>query len=167
MNQPPDLTIRNADPSDDALIARHFLAMWRDNGVSDDAIHGDGEARARAFVEDARAQLDYQAFIAKVVDGSGGGPGHKVVGSAGAQRFDGLYPNVLTAEHRLYGYVWGVYVEPDWRCRGIARRLTEAAVDHLRAIGCSRVLLHSSPHGRSVYEKLGFEPTNEMGRMLR
>ena len=49
----------------------------------------------------------------------------------------------------------------------IARQLTQAVMDHLTAIGCTRVLLHSSPHGRTVYDKLGFEPTNEMGLMLR
>jgi len=112
-----------------------------------------------AFLADARARLDYHAVIAE----SGG----EVVGSAGGQIFAGLYPDVLAPAHRKYGYVWGVYVEEGWRCRGIARRLTEAAIEHLKEIGCTRVFLHSSPHGRTVYDKLGFEPTNEMGLALR
>jgi predicted GNAT family acetyltransferase len=74
---------------------------------------------------------------------------------------------VLTPAHRTYGYIWGVYVEEGWRCRGIARRLTEAVIEHLKGIGCTRVLLHSSPHGRTVYDKMGFAPTNEMGLALR
>ncbi|HUT49635.1 MAG TPA: GNAT family N-acetyltransferase [Alphaproteobacteria bacterium] len=155
-----NVTIRAAGPVDDLVLARHFHAMWRDNDVPKTAIVADWEARVASFLAEARARLDYQGFIAESGDGT-------VVGSAGGQRFAGLYPDVLAPAHRTYGYVWGVYVEAGWRCRGIARRLTEAAIEHLKGMGCTRVLLHSSPHGRTVYEKLGFEPTNEMGRTLR
>jgi GNAT superfamily N-acetyltransferase len=154
-----DVTLRPAVPADDALLARHFHDMWRDNDVPESVIVPDWEARVAAFLADARARLDYAGMIAE----SGG----EVVGSAGGQRFAGLYPDVLAPAHRAYGYVWGVYVEPGWRCRGIARRLTEAVIEHLKGIGCTRILLHSSPHGRTVYEKLGFSPTNEMGLALR
>jgi GNAT superfamily N-acetyltransferase len=154
-----DVTLRPAVPADDALLARHFHDMWRDNDVPESAIVPDWEARVTAFLAHARARLDYHAVIAE----SGGA----VVGSAGGQVFAGLYPDVLAPAHRKYGYVWGVYVEEGWRCRGIARRLTEAAIAHLKDIGCTRVFLHSSPHGRTVYDKLGFEPTNEMGLALR
>lgn len=148
------LEIRSAAPADDALLAQHFFAMWRDNEVPAARIAGDWEARVLAFIADARDRLDFQAFVA--VDGD------TIAGSAGCQRFAGLYPDVLDPEHRTYGYIWGVYVEPEHRCRGVARRLTEAALDHLRGIGCTKALLHSSPHGRTVYDKLGFTPTNEM-----
>jgi GNAT superfamily N-acetyltransferase len=154
-----DVTLRPALPADDALLARHFHDMWRDNDVPDEVIVPDWEARVAAFLADARARLDYHGVIAE----SAGA----VVGSAGGQLFAGLYPDVLAPAHRKYGYVWGVYVEEGWRCRGIARRLTEAVLAHLKEIGCTRVFLHSSPHGRTVYDKLGFEPTNEMGLALR
>lgn len=154
-----EVTIRAAGPADDPVLARHFHAMWRDNDVPEAAIVADWQARVTSFLTEARARLDYQGFIAES-DGM-------VVGSAGGQRFAGLYPDVLAPAHRTYGYVWGVYVEAGWRCRGIARQLTEGAIEHLKGIGCTRILLHTSPHGRTVYEKLGFEPTNEMGLMLR
>jgi len=150
-----EVTIRAAGPADDALLARHFHAMWRDNDVAEADIVPDWEARVTAFLTQARARLDYHGVIAE----SAGA----VVGSAGGQRFAGLYPDVLAPAHRKYGYVWGVYVEEGWRCRGIARRLAQAVIEHLEGIGCTRILLHSSPHGRTVYAKLGFTPTNEMG----
>ena len=148
------VAVRPAVPDDDRLLARHFFAMWRDNDVPTSSIVTDWEARILDFIADARARLDFQAFLA--VDGDA------IAGSAGCQRFAGLYPDVLDPALRVYGYIWGIYVEPDYRCRGVARRLTEAALDHLRAIGCTKALLHSSPHGRTVYDKLGFTPTNEM-----
>ena len=148
------LEIRSATSADDALLAQHFFAMWRDNDVPAARIVGNWEARVLAFIAEARDRFDFQAFVA--IDGD------VIAGSAGCQRFAGLYPDVLDPAYRTYGYIWGVYVEPAYRCCGVARRLTEAAVDQLRAIGCTKALLHSSPHGRTVYDTLGFAPTNEM-----
>jgi len=37
-----------------------------------------------------------------------------------------------------------------------------AMLDECRAQGLKRVSLHASPAGQSIYETLGFKPTNEM-----
>jgi uncharacterized protein (DUF952 family)/ribosomal protein S18 acetylase RimI-like enzyme len=147
--------IRETRPEDDRLIARHFYRMWRDNDVAPERLRADWEARVVAFVAAARRDSAYRGFIAEL-EGIG------IVGSTSCQLFTGLYPDVLEPAHRLYGYLWGVYVEPDHRRRGIARDLTQAALDYLRSIGCSQVRLHASPAGRPVYAELGFEATNEM-----
>jgi ribosomal protein S18 acetylase RimI-like enzyme len=108
-----------------------------------------------AFLGAARRDLRYRAFVAELEDG-------RVIGSAGCQLFAGLYPDILEPAQRRYGYIWGVYVEPDQRRGGIGRRLTEAATAYLTSIGCTHALLHAAPSGHSVYAGLGFEPTNEM-----
>ncbi len=59
-------------------------------------------------------------------------------------------------------YLMSVYVEPGFRGRGIASRLTEALVARARRHGYRRVVLHASKFGRSVYARLGFERTWEM-----
>lgn len=159
MSAKTEIAIRAATAADDRLIARHFFQMWRDNDVPEAKIAPDWEARVLAFFADARARLGYAGFVAEA-DGA-------VVGSAGGQIFAGLYPDVLMPEHRRYGYIWGVYVEPGWRCRGVARQLTERVIAHLRGLGCTRAILHSSPHGRTVYDRLGFAPTNELALDLR
>jgi len=69
---------------------------------------------------------------------------------------------VLEPGYRRYGYIWGVYVEPDWRRRGLARQLTETTLTYLRDLACTRVILNASPSGRPVYESMGFQPSNEM-----
>jgi ribosomal protein S18 acetylase RimI-like enzyme len=84
------------------------------------------------------------------------------VGSAGSQLFAGLYPVPFQPSYRKIGYIWGVYVEPDYRHQGIGRSLTQMNLDYLKTIGCTRAVLHASPLGRSVYEQLGFQPNNEM-----
>jgi ribosomal protein S18 acetylase RimI-like enzyme len=148
-------TVRDGRVEEDPLIAEHFREMWRDNGVSEERICGAWEANVLAFVSTARSGLEYRSFFAE-------GAGSQVVGSASCQLFAGLYPSILEVQQRKYGYIWGVYVQPNFRRRGIARALTAAALAYLRGIGCTHALLHASPSGRPVYAAMAFQPSNEM-----
>jgi GNAT superfamily N-acetyltransferase len=148
------ITIREATPQEDSLIAKHLCNMWRDIGFPDDAINPNWLEITLQFIELARRDLFYKAFVAEV-DGA-------VVGSASCQLYAGLYPNVLMPEYRKYGYIWGVYVEPAYRRQGIAKRLTSMTVNYLKAVGCQRAVLNASPAGKPVYEQLGFLQSNAM-----
>lgn len=145
---------RPATPDDDVTIATHFAAMWAANNVSPQQMRCDWMPRTLAFIAEARKSRGFGAVVAEAE----GQP----VGSAAAQFFGGLYPDVLTTDYRLFGYIWGVYVDPGWRRQKVGEGLTRACVDHLRALGCSRVVLHATPLGRPVYERLGFAASNEM-----
>jgi hypothetical protein len=39
-------------------------------------------------------------------------------------------------------------------------------VKALRAQGCTHALLHAAPPGRGIYERLGFQGTNELRLVL-
>ncbi len=149
-----DTIIREAQPTEAALITEHFFRMWRDIGVDATCMHADSDAMTRQFIDQVRAEQHYQCFMAEV--------GGRVVGSAGCQLWGGLYPNVFTPQFRKYGYIWGVYVEPTYRGRGIATALMSRALTYLKTIGCTRALLHASPDGEPVYQRLGFSATDEM-----
>lgn len=95
----PAIHIRVASPHEDSLIAMHFYQMWLDLNVPAQAIHADWLKLSLQFIEQARRDLFYAAFVAEV-------DAH-VVGSASCQLFAGLYPNILTADYRQYGYIWG------------------------------------------------------------
>ncbi|HME80873.1 MAG TPA: GNAT family N-acetyltransferase [Candidatus Eremiobacteraceae bacterium] len=66
----------------------------------------------------------------------------------------------------IYGqpsaYVTSVYVAPAHRRLGVAKRITQAAIEWARGKGCVVVRLRASKQGRMVYESLGFTPTEEM-----
>ena len=147
------LVIRAGTPDDDATLVDHFVRMWTDLGTPPSAIVADAAERIAAFIAHGRAELDFASFVAE--------EGGVALGSACCQRYLAPYPDILAAEHRLYGYIWGVYVEPSARRRGLATRLTEATIERLRAIGCTRVILNASVPGEEVYRALGFEPSNE------
>ena len=154
MLTPRHITIREATPQEDSLIAKHFYQMWRDNDVPDDAINSDWLDITLKFIAQARQDLFYKAFVAEADS--------EVVGSASCQLFAGLYPNVLKQHYRKYGYIWGVYIEASYRKQGIAKQLTNMAIAHLQAIGCTRVVLNASPSGKPVYARLGFSNSNAM-----
>ena len=148
------ITIREALPHEDQILAEHFRKLWRDNQVPEELIEPDWAEITSRFITQARTHLQYRAFLALKDD--------DVVGSTSCQLFSGLAPLILTADYRQYGYIWGVYVEPAQRQQGLGQQLTQAATDYLRSIGCTQAILHASPMGRPVYTKLGFIESNEM-----
>ncbi len=154
-----NINLREASWEEDSRIAQHFYQLWRDNDVPADCIKSDWQEIILQFINHARQELLFKAFVAEV--------DNKVVGSASCQLFAGLYPLALTENYRKYGYIWGVYVEPPYRKQGIAKKLTSMTLDYLKALGCTRVILHASPSGKPVYSGLGFSDSNEMRLDLR
>jgi GNAT superfamily N-acetyltransferase len=63
--------------------------------------------------------------------------------------------------------ILNVYTEPEYRWRGIARRIMEDMIAWCKQEGFARVSLHASNQGRHLYESLGFEDSNEMRLNLR
>lgn len=148
------IRIREASSLEDSLIAQHFYQMWRDNDVATHSIQSNWHDITLQFIDRARRELYYQAFVAEV-DGY-------AIASVSCQLFAGLYPDILEAQYRKYGYIWGVYVEPSHRGQGIAKKLTLQACNYLKSLGCTRAILHASPSGKPVYDRLGFSQSNEM-----
>lgn len=63
------------------------------------------------------------------------------------------------ASHKMH--LWGMYVTPAARGRGVAAELLEAAIDHARSVsGVAWVFLGvttAAPAARRLYERAGFE----------
>ena len=146
--------IVQALPTMDNVIAEHFYRLWLDNNVSEDVIDDYWLEVTLDFIQQARKEQKFQAFIAQV--------DNEIVGSASCQLFAGLYPSPFKQEYRKYGYIWNIYVESEYRRRGIATELTNTAINYLKTLNCTKALLHASPVGKPVYENLGFIPGNEM-----
>lgn len=152
------ISIRPATPDDHDALADAFFKMWIDNGMTGDDFISDWKDTTLAFMADAERDNQGRAFVADA-DGV-------VAGAAQCLISRKLYPQALKPDVRLDGYIWGVYVEPNYRRSGLATRLTEACVTYLVDIGCTRAVLHASPTGKPVYTALNFTGTNEMRREL-
>ncbi|MBE9046528.1 GNAT family N-acetyltransferase [Pleurocapsales cyanobacterium LEGE 10410] len=145
-------SIYQATPEMDGIVAEHFYQLWLDNNVSANTISQDWLNVTLEFIQQARQELQFQAFIAQIEG--------EIIGSVSCQLFAGLYPNIRC--DRNYGYIWNVYVEKAYRRRGIATELTKVAIARLKTLNCTKALLHASPSGKPVYENLGFATSNEM-----
>jgi ribosomal protein S18 acetylase RimI-like enzyme len=71
-------------------------------------------------------------------------------------------PHPFDPEGELRGYLLNVYVEPEYRKRGLAHELVERCMGEARRRGIRVVTLHSSQAGRPIYERFGCHATNEM-----
>ena len=152
------ITVRPAAPDEDGILANHYLALWQSYGTPADDLEPNARERTLAFLREGRARQDLEAFLA--------GRDNRIVGSVCCEERRSPYPLVLRRSASRVGYVGSMFVEETARGQGIGRMLLERAVQHLREIGCTRVLLHSSIAGRPLYERYGFGPTGEMGLAL-
>jgi ribosomal protein S18 acetylase RimI-like enzyme len=146
--------ITEASPADDATLVRHYLALWESYGTPPVHIDPEAPSRIAAFIANGRQHHGLKAFLAR--------SDSRIAGSVACQLHISPFPEVIMPAHRLLGYVWSVYVEPDFRRKGVARRLMEAAIGHLKELGCTIAVLHSSDAGERLYEELGFARAKEM-----
>jgi GNAT superfamily N-acetyltransferase len=153
-----EFQIRATTLEDMPHIIHHRRAMFRDMGRGTEAELDEVVAAAERFLRIALPTGGYRGWFAVAPDGliaAGAGitivpwPGHP--GDAVNRR----------------GWIQNVYTEPEFRRRGLARRLMEAVLEWCRTDGFYTVSLHASNDGRALYESMGFVATNEMRLTLR
>jgi len=130
-NMPADLTIRSANPDDEASI----VALWQACGLVtnyNDPIQDFRFAHGKA-----------NSDVLVGVDAEG-----KIVGS------------VMVGHDGHRGWIYYVAADPNYRKRGIGRRMTEAAEQRLKKYNIAKVMLLVRETNTQVvgfYEHLGFE----------
>jgi GNAT superfamily N-acetyltransferase len=146
-------SLRRATLEDALAIAHHRRAMFRDMGYDNQAALDSMTARFTPWLEEKIASGEYLAWLAVTSGGA-------VASGAGLWLMD--WPAHMIGNAARRGNILNVYTEPEFRRRGLARWLMEAALDWCRANRIDLVILHASPEGRSLYEALGFQVSNEM-----
>lgn len=147
------LTTRRATIEDSNLITRHRRAMFADMRNASEAVL---EEMAHNFEPWVRRMISEDKYAAWVTSDS-----DRAVASAGLLILDWApHPLDPTCGHR--GYILNVFVEPEFRGRGIAKALTLKCMAEAKCRGIGVVALHASQKGQPVYEKLGFKTSNEM-----
>ena len=155
-----DITIRMATVDDASIIVHHRHAMWFDMGRADPSALEAMDASFVLYVARALRDGTYLGWLAQTNDPQGAAPG-QVVAGAGLIVHEWPSGPVCPAQPRR-AYILNVYTEPEFRGRGIARRIMTEIVEWCRTQGLGSVSLHASQSGRHLYESLGFQPTNEM-----
>ena len=149
-SRPSAVVMREARPEEFQIAAEFWGRMYRELALGPE-LEPDWLSKATAYFARRRAAGELEYFVTDVAG--------EIVGTAGAQLQAGL---VTEFSSRRRGYIFGVYVVPAWRGKGLAARLTWATIDWLRARGCDQIRLHASEKAQPIYDRLGFVRSNEM-----
>jgi GNAT superfamily N-acetyltransferase len=153
-------SLRQAQPTDAATIARHRALLFVEMGWLAEAAHARMLETAEPYLARALPSGEYAGWLAHVA-----GEPQRVIGGAGLQRRPLLpRPNEDGSDviEGLEGLVMNVYIEPGWRRLGIAEAMMREILAWAPGQGIVRVSLHASDAGRPLYERMGFIATNEM-----
>jgi GNAT superfamily N-acetyltransferase len=149
--------LRSLTAADIDLVCHHRESMFRDAGRAEEII-----ARVsgpfRAWLEPRLADGRYFGWA---LEHEG-----RAVGGLGMMEID-WPPHPSHPEMDRRGYVLNVYVEPDFRGQGLAKKLMAAATEEGKRRGLQFMILHATAQGRPLYEKLGWEDTSEMALTIR
>jgi GNAT superfamily N-acetyltransferase len=148
-----EITIREAAPSESAVILHHRRSMFRDMDEGTVEELDRMVEVARPWLAQALADRSYRHWLA--LDGSG-----RVAGGGGILLCP--WPPSPQFPCTQRAVILNVYTEPEFRKRGIARQIMLAILKWSQQQGLGDVNLHASQEGRPLYQKLGFEATNEM-----
>lgn len=152
--------IRLASPADALLLATQRVTLFRDMGRVTPEIEQRFRESCAGYLAKALAGGEYVGWVAQLT-----GPPHSVIGSAGVQ-FRPFLPRPDPSGQFLLlgreGLVHSVYVDPAHRRQGVGRRLVETLIGWAPGAGIVRLVLHTTPAGRPLYESLGFFAGNEM-----
>ena len=149
----PMLETRRATVADAELITHHRKAMFADMRDAPEPVL---EEMARHFKPWVRRMLANGKYAGWIIS-----DGERDIASAGLLVLDWA-PHFLDPAGEQRGYVLNVFVEPEYRRRGLAQALMTECMDEARRRGIRVVALHASKKGQPVYEKLGFTKSNEM-----
>ena len=132
-------------------FADMYARMIRECGLDGQGFVDDWHDRLVAYFTGELRRGAMMLYVAKI--------DAKVVGSAAVFINDGRTNQVLRDR---FATIAGVFVEPAYRGRGIARALTESAVAWARGQGCASIRLSSSKDAEPLYRSLGFQDGREL-----
>ncbi|HTU81788.1 MAG TPA: GNAT family N-acetyltransferase [Candidatus Acidoferrales bacterium] len=145
------VTIRPARVDELGRFARMRALMAEEARSAWDREYPGWRERYAAYFADKQSAGDGQVFFAV--------RGDDVVGVAAFSVTDEYRAQALGTPR---GWVNSVFVLPELRRQGVARRLMEAGIAWLRARGCVKVRLRTSDEGEPLYRSLGFVAGREM-----
>ncbi|MGA2571890.1 MAG: GNAT family N-acetyltransferase [Terracidiphilus sp.] len=147
------LQTRVATPNDAALIATHRKAMFAAMQSADEATLEIVRRNSEPWIVRMMREDKYLGWITSEEA--------QPVASAGLLILD-WPPLPLDPSGEQRGYLLNIFVEPDFRKRGIAHELVRLCLSEADRRHIGVVTLHASDAGRSIYEGFGFRATSEM-----
>jgi GNAT superfamily N-acetyltransferase len=147
-----NLVIREATPDDIPEILRQRRAMYLDMDYADSPELAQMISTCHEYLSSALTNRSFRSWLA-LVNGRVVGGGAVLICPWPSHPYD------LECRRAT---ILNVYVYPEFRRQGVARRLMQTIIDWCGDAKFATIYLHSSKDGRHLYESMGFNPTNEM-----
>ena len=148
------IRVRRATRNDLETLFGHRQRMWTDMGTYSRRQVAAAGPRSRAWIRTEVRAGRYLGFVAETPSGAVAGSG--AIWLHPVQPFPGPRPRPDAP------YILSMYTVPEFRGRGVARRLVREMIRWARRRGYRRITLHASKQGGPVYRAVGFVETNEM-----
>ena len=158
MSLPQGFSLRRASTANLEILVAHRRAMFVDMGHGDHPALDSMTVKFRVWLLAHMNAGDYHAWLISAPDGS-------IAAGAGLWLMD--WPPHLIGKSQKRGNLLNVYTVKHFRRRGLARELMDAVLLWCRENDVDTVILHASPEGKTLYESMGFRPTNEMRLLLQ
>ena len=152
-----EILLRPATSEDVPELLLHRRGMYEAMGYTDDKALAGMMKTSEPYLREAMANGTLHAWVAEA-EGRVIGGGLIIVSPWLSHPYD---------QECRRATVLNMYVDPEFRRQGIARKLMQTMIAWCRKQGFAGVALHASDQGRPLYESLGFEPTTEMRLKLR
>jgi len=146
---------RPATPADAEAITRQRRQMFLDAGL---ATPEQADSMAANFTAWVHRHLEAGTYLGWLTEDTG--QANKIVAGAGLYLIE--YPPHWQHPTPLRAYLLNFYVDPGLRGQGLAGKLLRLAMEETRRRKIRVVTLHASHLGKPVYDKFGFEPSDEM-----
>jgi len=143
--------IRKSNPIDLNTIIQLKLRMFSDAGLSGLLNKDAAEIIEREYIK-MNKQDRIKHFVIEL--------DNEIVGCAGGFIKDDIPYCFYEAPY--YGFIGDVYIRPEYRRNGYARRLTEEVVAWLKSKEVKMIKLLATPEAKRLYESIGFSKTDEM-----
>lgn len=148
--------IREVGSNDLELICHHREEMFRDAGTPEDVL----AAMTEHFRPWLAPRLQDGSYFGYVISSEG-----RPIAGVGLMLID-WPPHPAHPTQAQRGYVLNVFVEPEFRRRGLATELMRLAEEEFDRRGVEFSILHATDKGQPLYRGLGWNATSEMAKPI-
>ena len=144
-----ELKFRKADINDlEELLEIRIEALKAANNLDDKADMSDVKKEIERYYKKALPEGSHDAFL--IYDGD------MVIGSGNVSYYS-VMPTYCHPSGRK-AYISNMYVRPEYRHQGIARKMLDILVKTIREKGNYTITLEATEMGKNMYRRYGFIP---------
>jgi ribosomal protein S18 acetylase RimI-like enzyme len=146
-----DIRIRRADLKDLDSLIEFRIALFREMGII--KLYSDERPFYNAVKQYFNTYIPKESFLSWIAEKNG-----EIIASSGL-----IFIQKPPSPNNLSGkeaYIMNLYTAPEWRGRGIATSIMRKIFEFIEENEIDKASLHATDIGQSIYDKLGFQYSN-------